>query len=275
MVLVGILLVLSPSFPGLATLTIDTSPPEFVWVKMASGSSSGWLEISKDVNNPTPITVGEEYWFAVWVRESGSGIDGGVSLDVWSQGTIIAGAGLPLNRSNHIYVFYLEAFSWTPSVAGLYTIKLTVEDNAGHIAEETRYVQAKMVPVEVEGYFTINGQRVDETSSLLLDTRDVTFTYVVTSGTEGVESVTVNITGEGIDDTVTCQKTGSTWTATYTFPRDGTYEVKGEVHTVTGEMLVPMSLIVDIGQGGGLPFNPLQLLGVLLVALGLYIHARI
>jgi len=244
-------------------------------VMVAGESDSKWLELSGDENNPTPVVAGMKYWFAVWVYEAGSGISDGVSLQILSQDVVVAETVLPLaqqtDQTGNYYTFYSESFTWTPGI-GVYTIKVSVKDNVGHEATTTRYAEA--APVTVEGYFTVNGEMVDETSSLLLDTRTVTFTYVAASGASAIESVQVSINGEGVSEVIACQKSDSTWTASYTFPRDGVYEVKGEVRTVTGDVLVPLSLVVNVGWSGGLPLSFNQLLGILLIALGLIVYWR-
>lgn len=222
----------------MSTLTIDTTPPDIRYIN-PSGTSS----------NPTPMTA-ESYIECSATAWDVTGIStvyvqiyrGGVRINfltlVWADSTIIDGKN---------YATYAKEWN-TPAGSGeTYEFKYAVEDNAGNVAIETGYGATGMP----DGYFKINGVSVSIDTHLYLNTRNIAFAFIATNLCTEITGVTVEIyEGASLIKQVGFTKVSSTeWTASYTFTKDGQFEINGYIDWA-GPVLRKMSLVVDTGSSG-------------------------
>jgi len=117
-------------------------------------------------------------------------------------------------------------------------------------------------PSTVEGYFEINGVKVEEDSMVTVRTREVTFKLTITSGAEKVSGAYITVFKQGwtsekkIDMN---QQASDIYEASYSFTEDGVYTVTGNVVS-DGESYRLMSLVM--------PMDKMTVYGDFLLVLG-------
>jgi hypothetical protein len=261
MLLAGMFLLVAPYL--IATLTIDTSPPEF-W---------GHNPSSTDPATPSPIWGTLDIW--VDLRDA-SNIS---SVSVAITGSDGYTATFPLAFSSNVeygselnpIICQRWMYRWNVPAKNdiAYSFLCTAKDDLGNTGSKTLYGYATTA---VDGYFMINDQKVTVESNIRLATRTVTFKFVATSGADTIINVNVVIKkGETIINSgyLTKQADGITWTRSYTFTEDGTFTVNGYFYTA-GQSYQRMSIIAQVGEGGGVPqLNTLQIFGLASMFIGL------
>jgi len=278
MLLAGIFILFISITQPLATVIIDSIAPEIDSFMMAGKGS--FFEISKDVLNPTQITKGLAHYFFGYVIENGN-VSSGLMINILdSSNNNVFAMGLPETRvdpyfDTYIHQFYSSTVTWTPQSEGKYTINLAITDEAGNRGEDTRYIMVTSEPVEVTGYFTINGIKIEVPGNvtITLTTKSLVFQFVCTSGAENVGDGEDRPKIIGFPDTtiyMNRQQGSDIWIASYTVSKDGTYTIHGVVTTKRNEIKVFMSIIAVIGSPRKmLELNFLTMLGLGSTAIGL------
>ena len=257
LVLLSVLLVsIGFAYPVIA-LSIDTTPPKIDSFMMAAKGS--FVEVSKDTSNPTMMTKGYIYYFFGYAKENGN-VSSGLIIDIFdSTGKNVFVAGLPETKrvaffDTYLHQFYSDTVTWAPQLEGLYTIKLSVTDEAGNTGRDVRYVEAKTEIQEVSGYFAINGIKIEPPGdiNITLVTRDLVFEFVCATGADNVyETGNYRPMVTGFPDTIVYlnrQSGTDTWKGSYTVPKDGVYNIHGVVTTKQGQIKGFMSILVTVGE---------------------------
>lgn len=143
-----------------------------------------------------------------------------------------------------IYIWEsIEAWTVPETELGVtYTCQFFIEGNQGPLA----YMEV----AEISGYFTINGQRTDEETHLVVTSPDLEIEYVDTSSKEGaIKMVKVKITKTKSEERQLTKINERTWSVTYTLPEYGTYTIEGYV-TSGIEFFRAMSILTVWGDSG-------------------------
>jgi hypothetical protein len=133
----------------------------------------------------------------------------------------------------------------------------------------------------LSGYFSINGQEVDTTSTLTVSNPALSLTYTLTGGQVLQSQVTtyvqlLNGTSQLQQVTLTPSTTNSAlFTGSITLPAPGTYQLNGYV-TYAGSTTLQMSILAPWGTGLGISryvdlstaYWTMGIVGVVFVALG-------
>jgi len=126
---------------------------------------------------------------------------------------------------------------------------------------------------EPDGYFTINGRRADQTTTLVVLDPGLTVEFIPTRKPEKITSVFCEIYyKESLIDTFYLSK-DTTYKARYTLPHPGTFEIKGFFEW-DGQPRVP-KLSIAITWGEEPPALPiLSITGALIAIVGFVMYAR-
>lgn len=161
---------------------------------------------------------------------------------------------------------------------GNYTIswRLAVFDGSsflGYVENPQRsYFLIDVVP---DGYFTINGMRIDPFGRMVVQP-PITFVFTATSYADRITKVRIIVTkpdGTGVTQFDLSKTSATTWQGTWNAQVTGQFIVSGDLHT-SSNVYRKLSMILDFGgdDGGGLlGINPLQLLGILSMLVGGYL----
>lgn len=214
---------------GLATVTIDTLPPEFPPARYSPYApnpdsparlpSSGTLQIWADPEDESDIV-------SVWcvVTRPGDSIENrGMSWEGWAWVGQVEMTGEP----------------------GLWIFEFHAKDEAGN--EGTAVSYGHVSDVEGEFYINNNGP-LTETSELLLATRDLEFKFVPLSGAESIDRVYIIISQDGSFWEVELTEGPENWIGNWTAPGDGVYEIRG-YYMAFGQTYQAMSLTIGLGDG--------------------------
>ena len=174
--------------------------------------------------------------------------------------------------------------SWTvPAGEGVtYTFiwKAVIYDGDGtYIDTKEKTTYAKTALDEPDGYFTINGLKASEVTTHVVLEPTLKLGFVATKNPEKLTEVYVEVLKGGVKvSTVTLTGEDSTYSATYTLPSHGTYELKG-YYTWTGSTtpIRKMSVTASWGEEAlpfKLPISGIQIFGALLIAAGVVLAVK-
>lgn len=264
---------------------IDTVPAEGVWY--------GWVPRGTQ-DSPTAVPVGFGFPVQATIRTffvSPSGIVywrlpggcGDYKLSAWIQKV---GSSTVVNNITFNSLFNHQSrpelcttmppFQWVSGLEpGDYVItwRLAVFDGStfvGYIENPQKsYVAIAVTP---DGYFTINGMRVEPSSKLLIQP-PITFVFTATSYPDVITRVKITVSRPG-GSTVTefsLSKTSSTtWQGTWNTNEKGQFIITGDIQTSTNSWQ-KLSMIIDLGGDVALGITPIQLVGMMSVLAGGYV----
>jgi len=220
----------------LATIVIDTTPPE----------------IDENASTHGVLTYMDKITVKCVVKEN-------IEMDrVEATLVRISGYLLPFNRptetitlelkehSGDTYV-YVGTFTMTATRDCTYDLTFTAYDKAGW----TDTFQTRITLANVDGYVTVNGQKVDPQGTIRLRTRDLVFkVYITSGGSDLVEEIKGDINGDPLTFTYKqYQILGEAphWEASYTVESDGIYQVTITLRDKAGEEKTLASFVINVG----------------------------
>jgi len=196
---------------GLATVVVDTSPPD-VNAMNPSGSKSNPTHFDPDATVTLKMNS-----FREKVNNARVVIDGSTKSLSYS-----GSSGTPYGTE------YYYTTSWSTSGHSGEKLSFTFkgEDDAGNTGSDTAYA---LIGSYADGYFTINGQKLSKGGKITISTRsiDLKFTKTTSATPDEVWYTVRDSNGNWLQKKSDTVKTSSPWTWSYTFPSDGTYEVNG------------------------------------------------
>jgi len=219
LVCLGLLLVFNVLPTIFATVIYDSSPPTI-----------GNVAPPGNIYSPTPLTGGQTYKIYAVVDDYETSV-----TSVTCQISNVEGQ----SYSKTVTLEYEKAvpnqgdqYSYEWSVPSLANTKLkfvfTARDEAGNVRTKTTY---GLIGTP-DGYFTINGQQVDEKSKIIVNSATLNFEFHASNLGGQISNVEVKIFRSGVQVgsvTLTETSTDLKWTGTYTLPSQGTYQVNGYI----------------------------------------------
>jgi len=276
LMVIGVVFLASPVLlPGLATVIY----PEKFWYSFYPDGTA---------DNPTMLTPGETIQLKCEVVSYDARL--GISLPgdgFWTGYCAINGQKIPLTNQGprsgveNRYVVYPFTGEWAvPQEEGVtYTFEWTIEirvwdesqNKAVLIDTKSTATYAKTIAEEPDGYFTVNGKRADQQTTIVVLEPTLSLGFTATKNGDKISSVYVEVwKGGNKIDTVTLSGSTPTWTGTYTLPDYGTYQLKG-FYTWTEGTAPIQKMSVTVGWNEQMPsivLTPLQVIGIVFVALG-------
>jgi len=220
----------------LATLVIDTTPPEID----EEASTHGVLSFMDKITVKCVLTENIEMdkVEATLVRISGYPLP-------WQRPSETITLELK-EHSGETYV-YVGTFTMTATRDCTYDLTFVAYDKAGW----TDTFQTRITLANVDGYVTVNGQKVDPESTIRLRSRDLVFKVYITSGdSDLVEEIRGDINGDPLTFTYKpYQLLGEAphWEASYTVESDGIYRVTITLLDKAGEEKTLASFVINVG----------------------------
>ena len=174
--------------------------------------------------------------------------------------------------------------SWTVPNVGTqsYTfswLAVIRDENYNQVGSATSTTYAATSSIQPDGVFTINGQSASQTSKLIVLSPTLTLGFAPIKNPDKITGVNVQVLqGGSLTSTVALVKQASgNYTASYTLPNYGTYQMNGFIEWTGGAQIQKMSLITqwnNPGGGGGFAITMSQILGLVFVAIGAVLAAK-
>jgi hypothetical protein len=293
LIVVGALMVAyNPLLSRFATMIVDTTPPQ-------PSSANTLLVCYPSFDNPDPnlaatslptsstspglLYPGKSCELVLIVYEDNPDVATISIVDQSSGSTIVSSASMRLHsQSSPNIVRYVYSWTVPSSLNKVYAFTVLVKDVAGNSATWTYYGQTSG---GVQGYFTINGVKVQSTSDVIvLKTRSLAVEFYATSGASSIQYVHVTIKDQktgtyvgGFDQYgqpvyMTKASSGDKWTQSITLPYDGKFIITGTVYPIGASSVTLMSLAVS--TGAEFPIDPLTVAGVALIAVGAIVFVK-
>lgn len=273
LVALGILLpfigIQPPTFMA-ATVIYDSQPPALYSPYPASTSQS----------TPTPLPAGQTITLSVNVDDDTEVKS--VEVAIYRGGTqLLQTLQLAWSSANPGGLGSRFTAKWTvPQDTGvLYKFTFTALDLADNKAALSTWGKTGTP----DGYFTINGIRADEQTTIAVRDPTLQIAFIATSMGDQVTNIQVVVkdrSGLTIHSFYLTETSPDTqWSGTYTLPRKGVYTVEGNLIT-TGLSLRKMSITVPYGQDQfatptvGQLFNAVTLTGFILTVFGTFMKRR-
>jgi len=191
--------------------------------------------------------------------------------------------GVGENVNGHTCNTVAWSQEWTvPNTEGVvYEFIWAVEiygDDGQYLTTAKTSTFAKTPLDEPDGYFEINGERADQTSTIIVMDPTLTLKFTPTKNPEKITAVKVEVWKAGsLRDTVTLSKqSDGTYSGSYTLPAAGTYELKGYIEWSDGSPLRRMSIVAQYGEDEDGSPNVMKIIaiisgitGTIFLALGL------
>jgi len=219
-----------------AVVVYDATPPDFRWAEVGirytdenGDEQSEFKTLSEDRFTPAIVPLYEDLrTFQINVYISDDSLPDSVTCTI----TFPDGSTDTIALS-HVGGYEYSAWATYYLEEGEYTFSFTCTDLAGNTASQDYYLKVAGAP---EGFFTINGERVDQTSIIYVRDPSLAIAFVCTKNPELVEEVYISIYKDGqyYDTKYLDQESSDTWACTYTLPEEGTYDIRGYVKSPTG-----------------------------------------
>jgi len=268
--LIGLLLpIVGYSVPSLLAVVVYDSTPPSIQGTNPSGSDT----------TPTPLTPGQSIVVSMAVVEANPDK---ATCDISS----VAGTGYSMSLT----LTYKSAYAGVKEYSTSWTVPSTLADGtklkfyfkmtdiAGNVGDKTAY---GLVGVP-DGYFEINGIRVDQTTVIGVKTASLSFRFIATKGGSSITMVYVAVydsAGTKLSDINLAETTtDQIWTGSYVLPGEGKYTINGFFKDPTGASYQRMQLLLDWTSGPTFTvptlselFNILTMVGlaITLVSLGI------
>jgi hypothetical protein len=243
----------------LAFVLYDTTPPNFGNVTPPATS----------VYSPTPLTAGSQYKVSAYVTDTESSVKSVkcavTSIEGQSYSTTLT---LQYSSSDGVW-----SYSWT--VPSLSNTKLkfdfTATDEAGNSRTKTTY---GLIGIP-DGYFSINGQQVDQNTVIVVSNPTLNFEFTATNLGSAITNVVVKIKQDNTlvkEVTLSEVTADQKWSGSYTLPSQGKYQIDGLVW-VGVNSYQKMSLLMTFGSGGFGPLTMSQMIGIATALIGVCMMA--
>jgi len=255
-------------------LVVDTSPPKWKCAQFFYGSIDNPVPpyvttLSEDQSAPSILEPARSGTIAVIVNEDNPASTATISINGVKQTMQLY---LVSETSSGSVATY--ALPWTvPSTLGdLIRFDVEVSDQAGNKVTKTLYATT----AAVEGYFTINGQRVTPQDVLYLNTKKLQIAFVATSGASSIQAVRLYVKNLGSGQVIydgTMDGSAPSWSKSIELPSDGKYDVSGYI-VVYGKPYCKMSITIDTGTPLLASFSYSQAAGVIFMLAGIAMIVR-
>jgi len=240
---------------GLATINIDTTPPN-VNASNPSGSKDKPTHFDPD----TTVTL-EMYSVSEKVNNPRVETPSGTKSLSFSE-------GYPRMEPPRFY--YTTSFDTSEYTGQVVKFTFKGDDDAGNTGSDTAYA---LIGSYADGYFTINGQKISKGATITLSTKSVSLSATVTTDEKPDEVWyvvwTKDVRGYNKGEMLKVKKdtvqTSPPYSWSYTFPKDGTYQINGFFKSY-GKGIQVMS--VDAGINSS-PVPPVPFPSEAMIVLGL------
>ena len=124
-------------------------------------------------------------------------------------------------------------------------------------------------PKPPEGYFTINGEEATSDARIIIEEPEITISFTPTENAENIKEVYIEIWKEALlFEHVTLP--APSYTATYTLPEPGEYQIKGYIRWIGSETPIK-KLNITITLPSPLELSINQILGIAFIIIGVTI----
>lgn len=143
--------------------------------------------------------------------------DGSITAYLWNFGQ---GPTSTMMNPTHTY-----------TSEGAFDVSLRVTDNDGGIDTSFQQINIAAGAVDPQGYFELNGETATPSSTHVFSSNVMVVDFVATAYMSDITGVRLEVyqgvNPVGTEDLV--KQSALTWQGTYTFPSDGTYDVRGYI----------------------------------------------
>lgn len=248
----GILMFAAGSLGFVATVVLDTTPPDITY----------WYPNGTE-GSPNPMLTNSAITLKAVVNARDP------ATTVKCQITYPSGSSLTvyLNCKGVELEDQIWEASWTPTSDGQYKFVFSATDQAGNTATKTGWAKASTETPQMVWYF--NGMQVADNGTIVVATREVNVKGVLTRAASSTTSVWVKVQKGSWAKTIYLSKETSTdWTGTMVLDQgDGSYTVTGHCTTSGKEY---QTMLATVGLGGLSP-RPVELSAWQIVSLGLMV----